>query len=895
MVRLVQLAQVLVVGLQRDRFGIARARLRTPAQQHVGRRLQVDDEIGRRDVARQQIVEPLIDEQLVVVEIQIREDLVLVEQVVADRDLAEEIGLPERRLLAVAVEQIEELRLQRGAGPIGVEVGEKRILGFLEHEGRVEARAEPFGQRGFARADRTFDRDVAELQGGPMISSRRRAARCCGRCCARRSRLAFALAAAACASAPRSRRRRRVGPTFEQKMAWILRLEDQRVLRDPAPPVAIAAAVRGAARRRRCRPPPPPPDLVRLLADAEARMRRRAALASAASGLRDGVAPLVGAAARRRSRSPADGGVRARSDRRQQRARSAGHGARRSVAARAGQRRRSARPDRRRRRRRADRPAGVADRRSRARSRKSRQRTTMRGAITPAAAFRLGDLRARPAEGVRPAGRGRARRSGQPSVRWWPVAFALQRLEDPRALPALAGARDGPAALHARVCRQGPRRAEGSPPRVPALLALLVERRTRPSRSRRCARSADRRSVGGARAAEARSGAETPSRMCVSRRSTALGGDARSRRVRPAARLCSPIRNPAIRAAALRPPRSSIRRSSSPSCRASIPIRTGACGRRSRRCSARCRRNRRCRACADARRSATSASIPAVLDVARQAQRAQRWRTSCWSSSRPTIPVRAAAADGLGELKPPSGDAGAGRGVSVRPARSTYVARAAALDALAKYGTAAATPAARKALADKDWAVRVRAAMLLKQLDPASAADVDRADSAGADAAAADGVRGAAADESAGVDAGVYIDTDRGTIQIELAVLDAPLTVETSSTLARKGFFDGLTVHRVVPDFVVQGGDPRGDGEGGPGYTIRDELNERPYLRGTVGMALDWARHRRQPVLHHALAAAAPRREVHGLRPRHRRHGRRRQIQQGDVIGACGCGTESSS
>jgi len=48
------------------------------------------------------------------------------------------------------------------------------------------------------------------------------------------------------------------------------------------------------------------------------------------------------------------------------------------------------------------------------------------------------------------------------------------------------------------------------------------------------------------------------------------------------------------------------------------------------------------------------------------------------------------------------------------------------------------------------------------------------------------------------------------------------------------------TIHRVVPDFVVQDGDPRGDGEGGPGFTLRDELSERPYLRGTVGMALDW-------------------------------------------------------
>jgi cyclophilin family peptidyl-prolyl cis-trans isomerase len=84
------------------------------------------------------------------------------------------------------------------------------------------------------------------------------------------------------------------------------------------------------------------------------------------------------------------------------------------------------------------------------------------------------------------------------------------------------------------------------------------------------------------------------------------------------------------------------------------------------------------------------------------------------------------------------------------------------------------------------------------------------------------------------------METSRGTIQIELAVLDAPLTVENIVTLARRGFYDGLSFHRVVPGFVVQVGDPRGDGEGGPGYSIRDELNERAYVRGTVGMALDW-------------------------------------------------------
>ena len=145
----------------------------------------------------------------------------------------------------------------------------------------------------------------------------------------------------------------------------------------------------------------------------------------------------------------------------------------------------------------------------------------------------------------------------------------------------------------------------------------------------------------------------------------------------------------------------------------------------------------------------------------------------------------------------------------------------------------------KTALADKDWAVRVRAAMLLKELDPASAADVDqqiRPAPTTAETATYEATRLT----SPPVSTAAYIDTDRGTIEIELAVLDAPLTVENFVTLARKGFFSGLSVHRVVADFVIQSGDPRGDGEGGPNYAIRDELNELAYLRGSVGMALDW-------------------------------------------------------
>jgi cyclophilin family peptidyl-prolyl cis-trans isomerase/HEAT repeat protein len=84
----------------------------------------------------------------------------------------------------------------------------------------------------------------------------------------------------------------------------------------------------------------------------------------------------------------------------------------------------------------------------------------------------------------------------------------------------------------------------------------------------------------------------------------------------------------------------------------------------------------------------------------------------------------------------------------------------------------------------------------------------------------------------------VRIRTSKGDIEIELWNADAPRTAANLWSLAQRGFYNGLTFHRVVPDFVVQGGDPRGDGEGGPGYMIRCEVNPRPYARGTVGMAL---------------------------------------------------------
>lgn len=84
----------------------------------------------------------------------------------------------------------------------------------------------------------------------------------------------------------------------------------------------------------------------------------------------------------------------------------------------------------------------------------------------------------------------------------------------------------------------------------------------------------------------------------------------------------------------------------------------------------------------------------------------------------------------------------------------------------------------------------------------------------------------------------VDVQTERGTIQLRLDCPEAPLTCLNFLQLAAQGYFNGLTFHRIVPDFVVQGGDPLGNGWGGPGYAIRDEINRLRYDRGAVGMAL---------------------------------------------------------
>jgi cyclophilin family peptidyl-prolyl cis-trans isomerase/HEAT repeat protein len=202
----------------------------------------------------------------------------------------------------------------------------------------------------------------------------------------------------------------------------------------------------------------------------------------------------------------------------------------------------------------------------------------------------------------------------------------------------------------------------------------------------------------------------------------------------------------------------------------------------------------------------------------------------------PDLSVRVAAANALADLKIAAAAQPLADAYRRAATEDSYTARAAALGALARLDPAAAQPVLMEALKDRDWAVRVRALTLLKEQKVT-----------GQDAAARPATAGRTVTDpqwqaivNPPYSPRAFIDTDKGTIELELAVIDAPLTVANFIALARKGFFRNNAIHRLVPDFVVQAGDPRGDGEGGPGYTIRDELNELPYLRGTVGMALDW-------------------------------------------------------
>jgi HEAT repeat protein len=642
--------------------------------------------------------------------------------------------------------------------------------------------------------------------------------------------LLLALGACACASAPPVAPP--PGPPFEQKIAWMLRLEDSRTLRDPAPaPPPVAPPVRG--RRPAAVPPAPPsPDLIRLLQDEDPRIRRRAALSVGRVGLNEGVAPLVallkdpdlevrqmaafglGLIGDATALDPlvallADADPRVKGSAAEALGLIGAAAAAPAIAQMAAGIVQS---------------GGIGTPGSTAADRGS-----------PAGAFRLAlsalaNLRAYEAlasavlDG-----------SGQPVVRWWPVAYALQRIEDPRALPALITlTKDGEATTRAFAAR-GLGAMKDRATATAALLPLLND----PDRGvliqtiRALARVGDR-AVG-------------PVLLGVLRRSfkdahlraeiTAALGPVGGEGVPEFLQDLLGDATPAVRAAAMRslaqvdpegfvftlsgldPDRHWSVRAALASVLATLP-----------RESALPRLQQMLDDTDQRVQPALITAFAAIGTPEAAALVTERLRHD-------DVVVRVAAANAVAKLKLPEGPSLLATVYRFGQRDVSYVARGAALGALVEFGAEAAVPVLKEALADPDWALRVRAAALLEKLDPS--VDVDTAIRP-APLRRDVGAYEAAALHSPPVSTQAYIETDRGMIQLELAVLDAPLTVDNFVTLARKGFFDGIPFHRVVPDFVVQGGDPRGDGEGGPGYTIRDELNQHSYERGTVGMALDW-------------------------------------------------------
>jgi HEAT repeat protein len=645
--------------------------------------------------------------------------------------------------------------------------------------------------------------------------------------------LALAFVTAACASAPPALPLpppapppKPAGPTFEQKMAWILRLEDQRLLRDPPAPAGENAAVEAA--------PPPPPDLAGLLADQEARVRRRAALAVGRVGLRDGVAPLLpllgdpdpevrqmaafalGLIGDTRARDPL---VQALGD--------ASPLVRGSAAEGLGLLGDQA----------AAEPIG-----------KMIAEIVAAGALDAVpgddadvgrdnlpAVFRLGLFALVRLKAFEPIAAAVLDAAAQPRVRWWPVAFALERLEDPRGLNALLSlAKDAhPDTRAFAVKGLGALKNRAALP----LLLPLVSGSDRPA-AIEAVRALGR--IGDAAAAPPllKIVQDRKADPAVRLEAVAALGGIRTSAVYDVVLDLVSDPSPDIRAAALRSgamldpehfvtvlsgldpdPDWSVRFALA-SVLGTLPADIAL--------------PRLSVMLNDSDQRVLPSVLASLVKV--RAPTAAAMMLDRLTADDPA--VRAAAAAAVAELKPANGARALADAYQRGQRDPTYIARAAALAALARYGAGDAQAVLRTALSDKDWAVRVRAATLLKELDPSS--DVAQQIRPAPTRLAADAYA-APRLVSPPVSTEVYLDTDRGTIRIELAVLDAPLTVENFVTLARSGFFNGLSVHRVVPDFVIQTGDPRGDGEGGPNYTIRDELSERPFVRGTVGMALDWA------------------------------------------------------
>ncbi|HYX29040.1 MAG TPA: peptidylprolyl isomerase [Pyrinomonadaceae bacterium] len=197
--------------------------------------------------------------------------------------------------------------------------------------------------------------------------------------------------------------------------------------------------------------------------------------------------------------------------------------------------------------------------------------------------------------------------------------------------------------------------------------------------------------------------------------------------------------------------------------------------------------------------------------------------------------VRATAAEIIGGLPPNDENTRVLIDALLRALRDkeSNDAALAILNALAKQKNAAANDAIKTALDAKDHLIRRRAVALLK----ANGAG-DFSDRIGTVQTRNTIVDYRRAMARIGKHPTATVVTNRGSFTIEFLPDEAPLTVDNFLQLAKRSYFNGQTIPRVVPNFVVQAGDPRGDQNGGPGYTIRCEINEVPFERAAVGMAL---------------------------------------------------------
>jgi len=201
----------------------------------------------------------------------------------------------------------------------------------------------------------------------------------------------------------------------------------------------------------------------------------------------------------------------------------------------------------------------------------------------------------------------------------------------------------------------------------------------------------------------------------------------------------------------------------------------------------------------------------------------------------PDVIVRGTAADLLGDLPPSEQHAAALIAAFSRTVSDPLNdAALSTLDALGKQKSTGANEAIKSALDSRDHLVRRRAVAILKANgvgDFSSRIGTVQTKNTAADYQRALG--------RFGTRPRAVVTTTKGSFTIELLPEAAPLTVDNFVQLARRSFFNGITIHRVVPNFVIQDGDPRGDGNGGPpNHQIRCEINEVPYDRAAVGMAL---------------------------------------------------------